>query len=302
MQSFDNRITRRAMLGRSARGAAVGVASLAVCSGLEPLFAAPQSRGFKIGACEWSLGKADPSCFDVAKEIGLDGVQVDLGRPADGMRLLKPEVQKAYLASAKRTGMEIASLAMGVMNNVPLKGNPRAAKWLDQSIDVCKALGIKLTMPACFGAGNLDMKKTSEIDRLVEAIKNVTPRAEKEGITIALENYFSGKDNMTLIERIGSPCVKVYYDVGNSTDMGYDIYSEIRELGKNGLVSEFHFKDSHFVLCKDKGRVDFKRVRKAMDDVGYLGWVQLESAHPNGVVPDYRLSCNALRKIFPRKT
>ena len=294
MKSSDNHITRRAMLSRTAFG---GI-SLAAASRLSPLFAAPDSRGFKIGACEWSLGKADPSCFDVAKEIGLDGVQVDLGNPSDG---LEPHVQKAYLASAQRTGMEIASLAMGVMNSIPLKSDARAAKWLSQSIDVCKALGIKLTMPACFGAGNLDMKKTAEIDHFVEMLKNVAPRAQKQGITIALENYLSAKDNMAIIERIGSPCVKVYYDVGNSTDKGYDIYSEIRELGKNNLLCEFHFKDSKFVLCRDRGRVDFKKVRKAMDEVDYRGWVQLESARPQGVVPDYRYSCKELRTIFPRK-
>ena len=146
------------------------------------------------------------------------------------------------------------------------------------------------------------MKNTVEIDHLVEVIKNVAPHAEKEGVTIALENYLSAKDNIELIERIGSLSVKVYHDVGNSTDMGYDIYSEIRELGKHGLLSEFHFKDDGFVLGKDKGRIDFTKVRNAMDDVGYRGWVQLESVHPNGVIPDYSFICSTLRKIFPSKT
>lgn len=287
------------MLQASAKAAACGAAPLLFNSALAPLFAAPQSRGFKIGVCEWSLGKADPSCFDLAKEIGLDGVQVDLGNPADGPRMLKPEVQKAYLDSSRQTGMEIASLAMAVMNQIPLKNDPRAAEWLAQSIGVCKALGVKVAMPAMFHHGDLDMTKTAEIDHVVKVIKDVAPQAEKEGLTIALENYLSAKDNMAIIERIGSPAVKVYYDVGNSTDKGYDIYSEIRELGKHGLLAEFHLKDAAFVLCKDRGRVDFKKVRAAMDKVGYRGWLQLESGHPGGVVEDYSFSCSRLRKIFP---
>ena len=82
MKSSNNRITRRAMLSRSA---AIGGGLLAAGSGLAPLFAAGESRGFKIGACEWSMGKSDPSCFDLAKKIGLDGVQIDLGNPGDGV-------------------------------------------------------------------------------------------------------------------------------------------------------------------------------------------------------------------------
>jgi L-ribulose-5-phosphate 3-epimerase len=92
--------------------------------------------------------------------------------------------------------------------------------------------------------------------------------------------------------------VKVYYDVGNSTDKGYDIYAEIRELGKHNLLCEFHAKDGSSMLGQE-GRIDFKRVRQAMDDAGYCGWIQLESAKPNGVVPDYRVQCKFLKAIFP---
>ena len=67
-------LSRREMLSHTATAAA-----LALGSPFAPLFAAPEKRWFKIGACEWSLGKADPSCFEVAKKIGLDGVQVDMG-------------------------------------------------------------------------------------------------------------------------------------------------------------------------------------------------------------------------------
>jgi len=67
------------------------------------------------------------------------------------------------------------------------------------------------------------------------------------------------------------------------------------------LLCEFHLKDAGFVLGRDKGRVDFKKVRKAMDDVDYRGWLLLESARPKGLVADYSFSCRELRKIFPRK-
>jgi L-ribulose-5-phosphate 3-epimerase len=293
MHQSDGPITRRKMLSRGARATAFALAS----SPLAPLFAAPESRWFKIGACEWNLGRADPSCFDVAKQIGLDGVQVNMGRVGNDMHLRKPEVQKAYLAAAKRTGLEIGSLAIGEMNNVPLKSDPRAARWLDESIDVCKALGITVSMPACFGRGDLDMANTKEIDHFVGVLKDVAPKAEREGIIIGLENYLSAEDNMKLIDRVGSPAVQVYYDVGNSTDKGRDILKEIRTLGK--LICEFHAKDAGHML--GQGRIDFKQVRKAIDDIGYSGWIQLEAARPHGLIEDYRAHYRYLRGVFPER-
>jgi sugar phosphate isomerase/epimerase len=148
-----------------------------------------------------------------------------------------------------------------------------------------------------FGAGDLDMKKTAEIDHVVKVLKELAPKAEKLGIAIALENYLSAEDNMTIIDRVGSPAVKVYYDVGNSTDKGRDVLKEIRKLGK--LIVEFHAKDAGHML--GQGRIDFKAVRKAMDDVEFSGWIQIEAAAPHGMMVDYTTHCKFLKGIFPAK-
>jgi sugar phosphate isomerase/epimerase len=291
MTSLDNHMTRRTML---ARGIPWSAAALAV-SRVDALLGASRARCFKIGACEWNLGRADPSSFDVAKKIGLDGVQINMGSVGNDMHLRKPEVQKAYLEAARKTGLGIGSLAIGEMNHVPLKRDPRAARWLDESIDVCKAMGIPIVMPACFGNGDLDMAKTAEIDHLVGVLRDVAPKAEKHGVVIGLESYLSAKDTMTIIERVGSPAMKMYYDVGNSTDKGYDIHQEIPLLGK--LICEFHFKDGRFLL--GQGRIDFRRVREALDKIDYSGWIQIEAAAPNGVYQDYAAYYTFLRGIFP---
>ena len=100
MSVVTRKMTRRAMLSRSA-----GAAALAAMAGhFAPLLAAPASRWFKIGACDWSLGKTcDPTAFDLAKQIGLDGVQISLGKAPDYVLLTQPEVQKAYREAAAQT-------------------------------------------------------------------------------------------------------------------------------------------------------------------------------------------------------
>jgi L-ribulose-5-phosphate 3-epimerase len=293
MRAFEKTITRRALLSRGVQATALAWAA----SRTEPLLAAPRSRWFKIGACEWNLGKADPSSFDVAKKIGLDGVQINMGSVGNDIHLRKPEVQKAYLAAAKRTGLGIGSIALGETNSVPLKSDPRAARWLADSIDVCKAMSVPIVMPACFGNGDLDMANSGEIDHLVKVLKDVCPRAEKAGITIGLESYLSAEDCMKIVDRVGSPAMKIYYDVGNSTDKGRDVHKEIPLLGK--LICEFHFKDADFML--GQGRIDFKKVRKGIDQIGYSGWIQIEAAAPHGVIQDYAADYRYLRTIYPER-
>ena len=283
-------LTRRQMIGRGTRFAT----ALSFGTAFAPLFAAPGRRGFKIGAPEWSLRKTDPSCFEVAHEIGLDGVQVNLGNAGDRMHLRRPAVQQAYLAAARQNGLEVASLALGELNNIALKNDPRAAIWLIDSIDVARALGVKVILVAQFFHGELKGDKEG-VDRTVEILREIAPRAEKAGVILGLENYLSAVENLDILERVGSPAVQVYYDLGNSTDKGYDIYQEIRML-KN-RICEFHAKDGNYML--GQGRVDFKKVRLAMDDIDYRGWIQIEAAAPHSLIEDYRADLRFLKGIFP---
>ena len=290
MKHFRRKISRRTMLAWSARTAAAA----AVVSPLASLFAAPRSRWFKIGACDWSLGKrCDPAALEVARQIGLDGVQIAMGDAADTLAFCRPERQKTYRDAARRCGVAIASVAIDAMWQGPLQNDPRAARWLSDTIDVCHALRLPVCMIVNF---DLDLGKTAEVDRFITVMKGIVPKAEKQGVLIGMENWLSAEDNMRLIDRIGSPALKVYYDVGNSTDKGRDILKEIRTLGKQKLICEFHFKDGNHML--GQGRIDFKQVRKALDDIEYSGWIQIEAAAPHGLIVDYTADRQYLKDIF----
>ncbi len=77
-----------------------------------------------------------------------------------------------------------------------------------------------------------------------------------------------------------------------------NVLKEIRALGK--LICEFHFKDGRYLL--GQGRIDFKQVRKALDNIHYNGWLNLEAAAPNGIVADYKAQLKFLRGLFPANT
>jgi len=285
-------MNRRDMLRRSVQAAGW----LAVGSQCAPLFARPDKRRFKIGACDWSIGKmGDPGAFEVAKQIGLDGVQVSLGTAADKMKLRQPEVQRQFKAAAAKAGLQAASLAIGELNNIPYKSDPRTVEWVSDSIDVCRALGVRVVLLAFFGNGDLRGDKAG-VDEVVRRLKAVAPKAEKAGVALGIESWLSADQHREILDRVGSTGVKVYYDVCNSNDMGYDIYKEIRQLGSR--ICEFHAKENGSLL--GQGKVDFRKVRAAMDDIGYEGWIQIEGAVPPGkpMLESYQLNCKFLRGIF----
>ena len=224
-------------------------------------------------------------------------MQVSLGSARDDMKLRRPEVQKQFKEAARASGVEIASLAIGEMNNIPYKSDPRAEAWVSDSVEVMQALGVNVVLLAFFGKGDLVGDKEGT-DEVVRRLKKVAPRAEKAGVVLGLESWLSAEDTMRIMERVGSPAVKMYYDVCNSTDRGYDVPKEIRWLGKKNIC-EFHMKENGFLL--GRGKIDFKRVRDAIEEIGYAGWMQIEGAVPRGgnVREAYEANYKYLRSLFP---
>jgi sugar phosphate isomerase/epimerase len=278
---------------RCSAEAAAWTAAAAYCA---PLMAAQDKQRIKIGACDWSIGKqCDPGAFEVGREIGLDGVQVSLGNGQAPMRLNQPENQQAYKEAAAKAGLKVASLAIGEMNNVPYKSDPRTIEWVSSSVDVCAALGLRVVLLAFFSKGDLRNDKAG-VDEVVRRLKDVAPKAEKAGVNLGIESWLSADQHLDIIERVDSKAVRVYYDLCNSTDMGYDICKEIRQLGNR--ICEFHAKENGALL--GQGKIDFKKVRAAIEDIGYQGWIQIEGAVPPGrpMLESYKANCKFLRGLL----
>jgi sugar phosphate isomerase/epimerase len=285
-------ITRRNLLK--------GATALAAVHTLSPLaFAESEKLRFKIGACDWSIGKdSDIGAFELAKKIGLQGIQVNMGHEKNNMHLRNKDLQAKYLAESKRTGIKIASLAIGELNNVPYKSDPRTEQWVSDSIDVAKALGVNVVLLAFFSKNDLRKDDAGKAE-VVRRLKEVAPKAEKMGITLGIESYLSAEEHLDIMQKVGSNAIKVYYDFRNSTDAGYNIFEEMKLLGKDNIC-ELHIKENGKLL--GNGDLDWPRIRKTLDEIGYLGdgWMQIEWAMPDkaDTVASYKHNLAFVKKTF----
>jgi L-ribulose-5-phosphate 3-epimerase len=314
----------KTMPGRSGFGTiavVLGVTALAAAFVAAPAFAGPASTisggnpsgqsaigraaakysgksVIRFGVCDWTIGKpGDPYALVLAGKLGLEGVQVSLIPAGVHLALARPELQQAYRDAAKSSSVEIASFAVGELNNVPFKSDIRADRWLEEGIGIAKAMGVKIILVPFFGAGELrnDRRGMEEVGL---RLRRLAPIAERAGVVLALESYLSAEEHLWLLDRVGSPAVKLYYDVANSREAGWDIFREIRLLGDK--IVEFHAKDNTDLY--GKGSMDFVAVRKAMEEIGYSGWFILEGSKlPLGIEQSIRFDLEYLKRVFARR-
>jgi sugar phosphate isomerase/epimerase len=259
------------------------------------LFAA-RPAGLKIGVMDTVFRMAGkPESVALAKKLGLAAMQVTLGRSTDGktLPLEDPAIQAAWVAASKTHGVPLDSTYIDMLHADCLKDNPNAPMWVRKGIDITKKLGAPVLMLVFFG--KCQVLERPELDRAISLLRELAPEAERAGVTLGFENTSSGADNRYAFDRVKSKAFKIWYDVGNSTYNGYDVPAEIRALGRDRICM-FHIKDRGYL---GEGKVNVPEVLRAIDDIGFEGYANLETTSPSGdVEADTRRNFEYLKKLM----
>lgn len=236
----------------------------------------------------------------MARQIGLEGIQVNLGNLKNNLHLRDKAVQQQYLEASAKTGVKISSLAIGELNQVPYKSDPQTKQWVLDSIDVAKNLGVQVILLAFFSRNDLRGDEAGK-QEVIRRLKIAAPTAEAAGVILGIESYLSAAEHLQMMEAIGSPNVKCYYDFRNTADAGYDTVKEFKALGTKN-VCELHMKENGLLL--GKGSLDWPAIGAAVANNKYFGdgWMQIEWSMPDGadVVESYRHNLRFLKELFAK--
>jgi L-ribulose-5-phosphate 3-epimerase len=253
--------------------------------------------GFHIGVTDWNLQQTGMlEAVPLAKSLGFDGVQISLGRkPVDGkLPLDNSEVQAQYLEKSRQEGIPLDGTCLDILHVNYLKNDKLGQKWVSDGIGVTKKLGSRVMLLPFFGKGALSTR--AEMDYVGDALKDLVPEAEKAQVILGLEDTISAEDNVRIMDRVKSKAALVYYDVGNSTNAGFDVVKEIRWLGKQ-RICQIHLKDNPHYL--GEGKIDFKAVLQAIADIQFAGFANLETSSPSKLVEqDMRRNLQYIRALM----
>ena len=127
--------------------------------------------------------------------------------------------------------------------------------------------------------------QATELSR--QAVEELLPVAAENNVTIALENVWSNlwvlpEFASAFVRSFNNKQVRAYLDLGNNIRYA-PTEQWLRALGP--LIAKLHIKD--FKIDREKkndgdfvpigkGSIDWRSVRKVIDEVGYSGWVTIE--------------------------
>ena len=244
------------------------------------------------------------SAFQLTKELGADGVEVDMGglgnRVTFDNKLLIDSVRQQFLAKAKELNLEIPSLAMTGYYAQSFCQREHFIQSIQDCITTMKLMNVKVAfLPLGI---QCDLVKKPELrDSVINRLKVAGKIAEKAGVVIGIETALDAKGEKQLLQDINSPAIKSYFNFSNALKNGRDLEDELKTLGKKYIV-QIHCTDDDGVLLKDNTRLDMKKVKKTLDKMGWSGWLVIERSRdakePSNVKKNFGSNTAYLKSIF----
>ena len=279
----------------------------------------------KKGISIWSFpAQTLNESFALAKKAGFEGVEVGLDEKNGEITLSSTEKDLLEIKKqAENNGIELYSVASGLywsyfLNDDDESVRSKAQDIVKKQLETASILGCQsiLVIPGCvnaeFAAPGKVMDYETCYNRSLESIQKVKEYAQQYQVEIGLENVWnkfllSPMEMRDFIDKIGSPFVGSYLDIGNVVANGYP-EQWVRILGDR--IKKVHFKDYrkaagglHGFVDLLAGDVNYPEVMKALSDIGYDGWVSAEmipgyTYHSEAIIYNTSLSMD---KILGRK-
>ena len=271
----------------------------------EEIKKAKTNQRYKIGLIDLMLLKRQKlGAISLAKELGADGVEVDMGglgnRPTFDNQLLIDSVRSQFLKTAKELGVEIFSLAMTGYYAQSFCNREEYIRSIEDCIATMKLMNVT-TAFLPLGV-QCDLKKNPRVrDSVITRLRMAGKMAERAGVVIGIETSLSAAEEVTLLKQIGSPAIKIYFNFSNPLKERRDLITELKILGKDRICM-MHASNKDSVWLQNDPQINMVQVKQALDEMGWTGWLVVERSRdankPRDVKGNYGANTSYLKKIF----
>jgi L-ribulose-5-phosphate 3-epimerase len=290
-QMFQKSISRRSFL-KAATAAATGCVMADRFAGASVRPQADQGSpgnrkpAFRIGALDSVLSGDDRLSWELtyqrARELGFEGIELGVGKDYDQTELWNAEGRRRLRGVSEAAGVATPSICLHSYWTYSFADEDevmrdRALRLAREAAIAAKEVGAGQILIPFTNPDSVGVELAQE--RWISGMKKSASAAEEAGVTYCLENVgisFADRpeDIIAIVDAVGSPAVKVYYDAGNAVRTGNDPLHAIPLLNKR--IGQVHVKEVRGHQLGD-GIVPWPGIIQALRGIGYSGWLMLET-------------------------
>ena len=238
------------------------------------------AQQYRVAACDWMMLKRQKlGEFQLAKDIGADGVEVDMGplgkRVLFDNKLREPEFQQKFRRTADSLGIQVPSIAMSGFFAQSFLKRDNYKDLIHDCLQTMDVMGARVAFLPLGGSGH-EWKQAGEArQEMVRRLHEVGEMALKEGKVIAIRTQLDARANLSLLKEVDSKGIKIYYNLQDAVDQGLCPSKELKTLGRES-IAQIHASLTDSVTLDKDPRIDLRKVKKTLDKMKWTGWLVVE--------------------------
>ena len=161
--------------------------------------------------------------------------------------------------------------------------------------------GVKVAFLPLGGCGNdwaTDKAKRREV---VKRLHYIGEAAKARGKRVGIDTPLDAKGNLKLLKEIKSNGIAIFYKWQTIVENDWDVVKDIKQLGAKNICA-IHASNTDRVWLRNDSTLDVPKIKKALDEMGWSGWLFVERSRDVKMVRNVKMNYSAnvfyLKEIF----
>ena len=261
---------------------------------------------YRVAACDWMMLKRQKlGEFQLAHDIGADGVEVDMGplgkREKFDNKLRDPHFRQLFRRTADSLGIAVPSIAMSGFFAQSLLNRDNYKELINDCLNTMDAMGADIAFLPLGGSGQKWKESGEARDKMVLRLHEIGEMALQRNKVVAIRTALDARANLLLLKAVNSKGIKIYYNLQDAVDQGLDVYKDLKKLGAKH-IAQIHASLTDSVTLDKDPRIDMHQVKCVLDKMKWRGWLVVERSRNaqdvRNVRGNFGTNVAYLKKIF----
>ncbi len=262
---------------------------------------------YQVGVCDWMVLKRQKlGEFDLARQLGCDGVELDMGslgkREMFDSKLRDPKEAAHFKHTADSLGIRVGAVAMSGFYAQDLSKKDTYMRLVEDCFDTMDKMGdVKVAFLPLGGSGNDWPTDKAKRAIIVKRLHEIGEAAKARGKRVGLDTPFDAKENLRLLKEIKSEGIAIFYKFQTAIENGVDICKDLQKLGKKNICA-IHASNTDGVWLRNDSALNVPAIKQTLDKMGWSGWLFVERSRNvkmvRNVKMNYGNNVRYLKEIF----
>ena len=258
-----------------------------------------QEARYQVGVCDWMVLKRQKlGEFDLARQLGCDGVELDMGglgqREAFDNQLRDDAQAARFRHVADSLGVtgrcrgHERFLCTGPDQERQLHG-----AGLNDCFDTMDKMGgVTVAFLPLGGCGNDWTTNREKRREVVSRLHVIGEAAKARGKRVGIDTPLDAKDNLKLLREIKSDGIGIFYKFQTVIERGVDIAADLKRLGAKNICA-IHASNTDGVWLRNDSAINMPQIRQTLDQMGWQGWLFVERSRDTSMVRNVKMNYGA---------